>query len=88
MHRKRSHLQSYLVSCLLRKEVGQKEPKIIHRDRVGFLILFMNHVNLNHPGQNEHRVVLKRLFFLGSRYTGIAICTDFATGLRKKNQLP
>ena len=43
----------------------------------------MNYVNLNHTGQNDQRIVWKRLFFLDSRYTEIAISIDVATGLKK-----
>lgn len=45
------------------KRVKQKEPKIIHYNRLTFLILFMNYLSLNHTGQNDQRVVFCFCFF-------------------------
>lgn len=74
------------LSVCSERRWGKKNPKQSTVTGLVFLLLFMNYVNLNHTGQNDQRVVWKRFFFLDSRYTGIAICIDVATGLKKEKK--
>lgn len=57
-------LAGLLVSCPLRKEVGQKEPKIIHCPGVGFSFYSWAIAHFNRAGQKDRRVGWKRVFVL------------------------